>query len=62
MNQGWVCPKCGKVNAPWKESCDCVQVVPANPYQYPVQPYYPQPWYPTEPTWTRERHTWDHHV
>lgn len=24
MLTGWVCPKCGKVNAPWKESCDCV--------------------------------------
>ncbi len=22
--QGWVCPKCGRVNAPWKSSCDCV--------------------------------------
>ncbi len=21
--EGWVCPKCGKVNAPWKPSCDC---------------------------------------
>lgn len=23
MSYGWVCPVCGKVNAPWKESCDC---------------------------------------
>ena len=21
--QGWVCPKCGRVNAPWKGTCDC---------------------------------------
>ncbi len=21
--QGWVCPLCGKVNAPWSPSCDC---------------------------------------
>lgn len=23
VQQGWVCPKCGRVNAPWKETCDC---------------------------------------
>lgn len=52
MNHGWVCPKCGKVNAPWKESCDCVQVSPNIIY------YYPQPWnpyinpLPYTPTWT----------
>ena len=21
--QGWVCPKCGRVNAPWVASCFC---------------------------------------
>ena len=21
--QGWICPRCGKVNAPWVRSCDC---------------------------------------
>ena len=21
--QGWICPKCGRVNAPWKSGCDC---------------------------------------
>ena len=47
MNEGWVCPKCGKVNAPWKESCDCVEIV-KNPYhEYPAYPEYPvPPWYP----------------
>ena len=20
---GWICPNCGKVNAPWMPSCDC---------------------------------------
>jgi hypothetical protein len=23
MNQGWLCPRCFKVNAPWKSCCDC---------------------------------------
>jgi len=31
---GWVCPKCGKVNAPWKSSCDCVD-------SYVYYPYFP---------------------
>jgi rubredoxin len=22
-NYGWICPRCGKVNAPHKDSCDC---------------------------------------
>lgn len=21
--QGWICPKCGRVNAPWLPCCDC---------------------------------------
>lgn len=20
---GWECPRCGRINAPWKSSCDC---------------------------------------
>jgi uncharacterized OB-fold protein len=23
MNKGWVCPKCGRVNAPFTAFCDC---------------------------------------
>ena len=22
-NMGWICPRCGRGNAPWKETCDC---------------------------------------
>jgi len=40
MNQenkqyGWICPKCGRVNAPWKDSCDCDNynmIYPTIPY------------------------------
>ena len=21
--EGWICPKCGKVHAPWVSSCEC---------------------------------------
>ena len=21
--RGWECPRCGRINAPWKSSCDC---------------------------------------
>lgn len=23
MNEGWICPRCGTINAPWKSKCDC---------------------------------------
>lgn len=23
MKEGWICPRCGKVNAPFAISCDC---------------------------------------
>lgn len=30
--KGWICPKCGKANAPWKSSCDCSNQY--NPFPY----------------------------
>lgn len=23
VEQGWECPRCGRINAPWKSQCDC---------------------------------------
>ena len=23
ISQGWLCPRCGKINAPWMSQCNC---------------------------------------
>jgi hypothetical protein len=39
MNTGWICPRCQRVNAPWKEGCDCMPYCP-----WPIiNPFPPQP-------------------
>ncbi len=40
IQYGWVCPKCGKANAPWNRSCSCVTtpvIIPNTPYN-PIDP------------------------
>lgn len=32
LNYGWVCPVCGKVNAPWANQCTCKGKLPV-PYE-----------------------------
>ena len=32
MAYGWVCPVCGKANAPWASQCTCKGKLPA-PYE-----------------------------
>ena len=47
---GWVCPKCGKVNAPWKDSCNCYLNVPYMPPNTPSPaPFNPMPSWPQTP-------------
>ena len=38
---GWACPRCGRINAPWKSQCDC-----SGNYWYPSweKPYYDEWW------------------
>ena len=35
MTYGWVCPVCGKANAPWASQCTCKGKLPA-PYDGPT--------------------------
>lgn len=42
--RGWECPRCGRINAPWKSQCDCA----GNNYWYPTWGYnwdYSEPWW-----------------
>ena len=52
---GWICPKCGRVYAPWVkecEACNPVKVAPTpEPWTLPY-PWYPYPWtVPVTPTY-----------
>jgi hypothetical protein len=42
MNEGWICPRCKQINAPWVMRCTCYAVivppVPSLPDPYPPQP------------------------
>ena len=50
MQYGWVCPKCGKVNAPWKDSCNCHLNTPYTPPNTPTPtPFNPMPYWPQAP-------------
>lgn len=40
---GWICPVCGRGNAPWNSSCSCR----GGYWTYPSYPWWNQPWYVT---------------
>lgn len=50
LQYGWICPKCGKVYAPWKDSCNCYLNIPYTPPNTPSQtPFNPMPSWPKTP-------------
>lgn len=38
---GWLCPRCGRGNAPWVSSCGCNLQNPHHPWSVPELPTYP---------------------
>lgn len=49
MNEGWKCPQCGKIYAPWVPSCEACIPVPATTV---IPPYIPsETQTPTSPPW-----------
>jgi hypothetical protein len=50
--QGWICPKCGRVYAPWVkecEACNPVKTAPVVEPWIPIVPFYPFPLWPPYP-------------
>lgn len=48
MQEGWLCPRCRRVNAPWTPSCSCSESL------NPLRDYYdlPHDWWRDGPTCT----------
>ena len=51
MKEGWLCPRCKKVNAPWVSQCTCTEYYEKITTNTPIvgdQPFT----YPNGPNWT----------
>ena len=49
MLEGWKCPECGRINAPFVDHCPCKDVFKTNYSQFIPIPINPYPYYPTWP-------------
>ena len=51
MKEGWLCPRCKKINAPWVSQCTCTEYHEKITTNTPIVGDPPFP-YPNEPNWT----------
>jgi len=48
MNTGWICPKCGRVWAPWVDRCDACTAIQLTGGEV-IEPFMPGPYIPHTP-------------
>lgn len=61
MREGWLCPRCGKVNAPFISSCDCKPNKESNLYDTNNRTGYPDwmPQFQQNPVNAECEHEWE---
>ena len=43
IQEGWKCPECGAVNAPWRATCDHIVRISIDPITVRIEPSIPLP-------------------